>query len=159
MQVIEEPARRERKTEERFQIKSKRFLVAAHTKSRNDGRDAMKQPRREFLLFGGIVLSSVACGVQLDALGQSRKMPSPPEAAETTPPTSGNAGSRASQRALLQQHEKDFRESLAKLSERVQELKAEIEQLHSADIFSVKIYRQASDIERFAKQLKTLAKG
>jgi hypothetical protein len=59
----------------------------------------------------------------------------------------------------LQQHEKDFRESLAKLSERVQELKAEVEQLHCSDIFSVKIYKQASDIEHLAKQLKTLAKG
>jgi uncharacterized membrane protein YccC len=78
------------------------------------------------------------CGGQLDALGQSRKMPSPPEAAETTPTASSNAGSRASQRALLQQHEKGFRESLAKLSERVQELKAEIEQLHSSDIFPLR---------------------
>jgi hypothetical protein len=43
-------------------------------------------------------------------------MPSPPEAAETTPTASDNAGSPASQRALLQQHEKGFRESLAKLS-------------------------------------------
>jgi hypothetical protein len=134
-------------------------LIAAHLKIRNDGRDAMKQPRREFLFFGGVVLSGVMCGVQLDAPGQSRKMPSPPEAAATSPPASGNVGNRASQRALLQQHEKDFRESLAKLSERVQELKAEIEQLHSSDIFSVKIYKQASDIERLAKQLKTLAKG
>jgi hypothetical protein len=86
-------------------------------------------------------------------------MPSPPQPAETTAPASGNTDSRVSQRALLQQHEKDFRESLAKLSERVQKLKAEVEQLHSSDIFSVKIYKQANDIERLAKQLKTLAKG
>ena len=104
-------------------------------------------------------MSGVVCGGQLDALGQSRKMPSPPEAAETTPTASGNAGSRASQCALLQQYENGFRKSLARLSERVRELKAEIEQLHSSDIFSVKIYKQASDIERLAKQLKTVAKG
>jgi hypothetical protein len=78
------------------------------------------------------------CGGQLDVLGQSRKMPSPPEAAETTPTASGNAGSRASQRAPLQQHKNGFRESLAKLSERVQELKAGIEQLHSSDIFPLR---------------------
>ena len=119
----------------------------------------MRQPRREFLVFGGVVLSGVVCGGQMDAPDQSRKMPSPPEAAETTPTASGNAGSRASQRALLQEYEKGFRESLAKPSERVQELKEEIEQLHSSDIFSVKIYKQASDIERLAKQLKTVAKG
>jgi len=147
MQMIEAPAGQERKTQERV------------TKSVNDGRDAMKQSRREFLFFGGMVWSGVVCGVQLDALGQSRKMPSPPQAAETTSPVSGNADSQVSQRVVLQQHEKDFRESLAKLSERVQELKVEVEQLHSSDVFSVKIYKQASDIERLAKQLKTLAKG
>jgi len=38
-------------------------------------------------------------------------------------------------------------------------LKAEIEQLHSSDIFSVKIYKQTSEIERIAKQLKNLAKN
>jgi len=59
----------------------------------------------------------------------------------------------------LQQHEKGFRESLAKLSERVQEIKGEIEQLHPSDIFSVKLYKQVSDIERLEKQLKTVAKG
>jgi hypothetical protein len=79
------------------------------------------------------------CGGQLDVLGQSRKMPSPPEAAETTPTASGNAGSRASQRAPLQQAQK-WLPGIAgkKLSERVQELKAGIEQLHSSDIFPLR---------------------
>jgi hypothetical protein len=71
-------------------------------------------------------------------------------------PATPVAGHRSAR--FLQQHEKSFRESLAKLSERVQELKAEVEQLHSSDIFSVKIYKQASDIERLAKQLKTWQK-
>jgi hypothetical protein len=44
----------------------------------------------------GVVLSGVVCGGQMDALGQSRKMPSPPEAAETTPTASGNAISQES---------------------------------------------------------------
>ena len=41
----------------------------------------------------------------------------------------------------------------------VNELKQEIDQLHRSDIFSVKIYKQTSEIERLAKQLKTLAKS
>ena len=44
-------------------------------------------------------------------------------------------------------------------AKRVSPRKEEVEQLHSADIFSVKIYKETGAIERLAKQLKTLAKG
>ena len=72
---------------------------------------------------------------------------------------SGTTGNRVPQRAILQQHEKEFRESLATLFERVNELKAEVEELRSTDIFSVKIYKQTSEIEHLAKQLKNLARN
>jgi uncharacterized protein YlxW (UPF0749 family) len=86
-------------------------------------------------------------------------MPSPPEPAETEPHAAGSTGRTPSQPALLQQHEREFRESLASLSERVNELKKEVAELHSSSIFSVKIYKQSSEIERLAKQLKNLAKS
>jgi cell division protein FtsN len=86
-------------------------------------------------------------------------MPSPPEPAETEPHAANSTGRTPSQRAVLLQHERDFRESLTSLSERVNELKAEVAELHSSDIFSVKIYKQSSEIERLAKQLKNLAKS
>jgi isopropylmalate/homocitrate/citramalate synthase len=86
-------------------------------------------------------------------------MPSPPEAADPRQNVPENANIRPSVRAVVQQHEKEFRDSLASLSERVSQLKEEIEQLHSADIFSVKIFKETSEIERLAKQLKTLAKS
>ena len=70
-----------------------------------------------------------------------------------------STGRTTSQRALLQQHEREFRESLASLSERVNELNEEVAELHSSSIFSVKIYKQSREIERLAKQLKNLAKS
>ncbi len=119
----------------------------------------MRQPRREFLFFGGIIFAGAMCGARLNAYGQSRKMPNPPPPAETNPTMSGTTSNRVPQRAILQQHEKEFRESLATLFERVNELKVEVEELHSADIFSVKIYKQTSEIEHLAKQLKNLARN
>jgi len=86
-------------------------------------------------------------------------MPSPPEPAETEPHAASATGRTPSQRALLQQQEREFRESLASLSERVNELKEEVAELHSSSIFSVKIYKQSSEIARLAKQLKNLAKS
>jgi hypothetical protein len=82
----------------------------------------MKQITSRILVFRSNCIVRRVCDVQLDGLGQSRNMPSPRQPAKTTSPASGNADSRVSQRAVLQQHEKDFRESLAKLSERAQEL-------------------------------------
>jgi hypothetical protein len=117
----------------------------------------MENLRRQFLCSVGAAFTAEICGMRLNAPPQSRKMPAPPEPAEAH--AAGTTSSRVSQRAALQQHEKEFRESLAALSERVNELKAEVEQLHSFDIFSVKIYKQTSEIEHFAKQLKNLARS
>jgi hypothetical protein len=70
-----------------------------------------------------------------------------------------NSSVRISQRAILQQREKTFRESLMALPERVNQLKQEVEALQSSDVFSVRIYKEAGEIEHLAKHLKTLAKG
>jgi hypothetical protein len=119
----------------------------------------MKEPRRQFLLSAAAVFSGAIWGVRLGAYPQRRGMPSPPEAADPRQNAPENANGRPSLRAVVQQHEKEFRDSLASLSERVSQLKEEVEQLRSADIFSVKIYKETSEIERLAKQLKTLAKS
>jgi hypothetical protein len=41
----------------------------------------------------------------------------------------------------------------------VSELKVEVEELHLVDIFAIKIYKQTSEIEHLAKQLKNLARN
>jgi hypothetical protein len=119
----------------------------------------MRKPRRQFLWCAGAVFSSAICGISLRAQVRQRHMPTPPPAAEPGQNQPANSSGKVSQRAALQQHEKEFRDSLASLSERVNELKLEVQQLHSTDIFSATIYKQASEIEHLAKQLKSLAKG
>jgi polyhydroxyalkanoate synthesis regulator phasin len=86
-------------------------------------------------------------------------MPVPPAPADPQQNAPENSNIRNSQRAILQQREKTFRDSLEALSERVNQLKQEVQALHSSEVFSVRIYKQAGEIERLAKQLKTLAKG
>lgn len=119
----------------------------------------MNEPRRQFLCYAGAIFSGAMCGIRLQAQPQSRKMPSPPDPAQTEPRPTDHSNDRISQRAVLQQHGKQFRDSLASLAERVSQLKEEVEELHSAEIFSVKIYKQTSEIERLAKQLKSLARN
>jgi len=62
------------------------------------------------------------------------------------------------QRAQLKLNEKEFRESLASLYDRVGELKQDVETTHTADVFSLKIYKQTGEIEHLAKKLRSLAK-
>ena len=119
----------------------------------------MREPRRQFLRGAGAVISSTICGMSLRAEARQRHMPTPPPAADPTQNQHDISSGKVSQRAVMQQHEKEFREALAGLTEQVSRLNLEMQQAHPSDIFSVKIYKQTSEIEHLAKQLKTLAKG
>ena len=65
---------------------------------------------------------------------------------------------QVSQRAQLKLNEKEFRESLASLYQRVSDLKQDLDSMHTAEIFSVKVYKQTGEIEHLAKRLRSLAK-
>jgi hypothetical protein len=116
----------------------------------------MTNLRRQFLWCIGAAFTLGFCG---SILPQSPKMPTPPEPAGTDPRLSTPTGHGSSQRALLQPHEREFRESLAQLSERVDDSKAEVQRLQASGLFSVKIYKPSSEIEHLAKQLKNLARS
>jgi hypothetical protein len=66
--------------------------------------------------------------------------------------------SRNAKRTRLQAQEKQFRETMAQLFTKVNELKTQVDGLHSNDVFSVAVFRQTQEIEKLAKQLKTYAK-
>jgi hypothetical protein len=118
----------------------------------------MSERRREFLLCAGIVLSGTVLGGHLSPQAP-RHMPNPPQPAAPGPNGPNQPNNRLPQSAMVREHEKAFRDCLAALSGRVDQLKKEVESLHSSDVFSVTIYKQSSEIEKLAKQLKTLAKG
>jgi len=109
--------------------------------------------RREFLRY----MSVAFCGGSLLEVQQRSKFPSPPR------PTDPNRSSplsdpQALHRAQLKVNEKEFRESLASLFDRVSELKQDMETTNTAEVFSVKVYKQTGEIEHLAKKLRSLAK-
>lgn len=86
-------------------------------------------------------------------------MPDPPQPAgpsETEQPVSGP---RIDPRAIMQRHEKDFRESLNELYEKVRELKTQADNTPTSEIFSVKIYDETKEIEKLAKQVRSRARN
>ena len=113
-------------------------------------------PRRRFIKYIGVA-GSLVCSGSLLAAQQRHKFPSPPAPAD--PNRNSTFGDpQMLQRAQLKLNEKEFRESLANLYDRVSELKQDVETTHTADVFSLKIYKQTGEIEHLAKKLRSLAK-
>ncbi len=83
----------------------------------------------------------------------------PPPPAEPQDAENPVDTSRITQRARLQAQEKEFRETMARLFAKVQDLKAQVDALHSSDIFSIAIFKQTQEIEKLAKQLKNYARA
>ena len=113
--------------------------------------------RRDFLRYLGIASSLAIAGGRF-AAQQKHKFPDPPSPADPNAGIAQPGDVQASQRAQLKLNEKEFRESLANLYQRVSELKQDMEAMHTADIFSVKVYKQTGEIEHLAKKLRSLAR-
>lgn len=114
--------------------------------------------RRDFLKYAGVA-GSLAVSGALFAVQKRRKFPEPPSAADPgANSTTSTEAQAASQRAQLKSNEKEFRESLASLYARVSELKQDLETMHTADVFSLKVYKQTGEIEHLAKKLRSLAR-
>lgn len=113
--------------------------------------------RRDFLKCMGAAGSLAVSGTLL-AVQQKHKFPEPPSAADPNSTTASASDPQLSQRAQLKLNEKEFRESLASLYQRVTELKQDMETTHTAEVFSLKVYKQTGEIEHLAKKLRSLAK-
>jgi len=118
----------------------------------------MMELRRSFLRLLAAALAGSVGGGSLAFQEKRRSMPEPPTPAAPEETRREAGDPQASQRAQLKLNEKEFRESLAHLYDRVRELRQDLESLHTADIFSVKVYKQTDEIEHLAKRLKSLAR-
>jgi hypothetical protein len=82
--------------------------------------------------------------------------PVPADAQDTEAPSDESKNVR---RAQLRAQEKEFRDTMMQLFTRVNDLKAQLDSIHTSDVFSVAIFRQAQEIEKLAKRLKNYAKA
>jgi hypothetical protein len=81
--------------------------------------------------------------------------PNPPEPAEK--PDSAKPDS-TTVRVDLRAQEKELRETLDQLFAKVSDLKMQLDQLQTASVFSVPVFKQTQEIEKLAKRLKGYAK-
>lgn len=113
--------------------------------------------RRDFLKYAGCA-GSLAVSGGLIAAQTRHKFPEPPTAADPSSTNEQPGDPQSAQRVQLKLNEKEFRDSLSSLFQRVSELKQDIEAMHTADVFSLKVYKQTGEIEHLAKKLRSLAK-
>lgn len=110
-------------------------------------------------------LSSLAATGMLIALLQqpptpirprAEPMPAHPEPAQKLP--TGPQHKSNKNPAALVAHEQDLRDATDQLLVKVQEFRAQLDGTHTADVFSVGMYKQTQEIEHLAKLLKSRAK-
>ena len=118
----------------------------------------MLSSRREFL-------SSLAASGMFTALQQqpptpirprAEPMPEHPEPAQKLPTQQARA--HKNDQSALVAHEKELRDVTDQLLIKVQEFRAKLDGTHTADVFSVGMYKATEEIEKLAKQLKTRAR-
>ncbi len=118
----------------------------------------MSNSRRTFL-------SSLAASGMLAALQQqpptpirprAEPMPEHPEPAERLPTQQARA--HKSDPSALVAHEKELRDATDQLLIKVQEFRSKLDGAHTAEVFSVGMYKATEEIEKLAKQLKTRAR-
>jgi hypothetical protein len=83
----------------------------------------------------------------------------PPEPAEKHDTEKSVDNSKNSQRAQLQAQEREFRKTMDLLFTKVRDLKLQLDQIHTSEIFSLAVFKQTQEIEKLAKQLKNHAKA
>jgi len=120
----------------------------------------MLDTRRCFLRnLAGVSGSLLLLQTQPPIPAPRRRTPvDPPEPAEKQDAENPAGNSKNTQRAQLQAQEKEFRETMDRLFTKVRDLKLQLDQFHTSEIFSVAVFKQTQEIEKLAKQLKNRAK-
>jgi hypothetical protein len=119
----------------------------------------MVDSRRSFLL--SLAATGMLTGLQQQPptpiRPRTEPMPEHPEPAQKLP-TGPLHKASANNPAALVAHEKELRDATDQLLIKVQEFRAQLDGTHTADVFSVSMYKQTEDIEKLAKLLRNRAK-
>jgi hypothetical protein len=135
----------------------------------------MNKQHRVFLaglcsLVVGTAAELIASRAWAAPLGPQKKMPSPPTPSDTfgdPPPQNAPAASfpgpnldpRVDPKQILQHNDSQIHDNVEKLYFLAAELKAEVEKTDSQNVLSLAMVQKCEQIEKFAKQIRNLAKG
>lgn len=118
----------------------------------------MLESRRSFLSSFTATSAMVFLAPQAPpTIHQPITMPPKPDPGSTLPPGQKKNTNKNNPAALVA-HEKELLETTDQLLVKVQEFRAKLDGTHTADVFSVDMYKKTEDIEKLAKQLRNRAR-
>jgi hypothetical protein len=119
----------------------------------------MQESRRSFLSSFAVAGAAALLQQQPPTPIRPRNEPLPehPQPAERLP-SNQPSNAHKNDPAALVAHEKELRETTDQLLIKVQEFRAKLDGTHTADVFSVGMYKATEEIEKLAKQLKSRAR-
>jgi hypothetical protein len=88
---------------------------------------------------------------------RTEPLPEHPEPGQKLPSNSQTRPGKTDASALVA-HEKELRDATDQLLIKVQEFRSQLDGTHTANVFSVNMYKQTEEIEKLAKLLRTKAK-
>lgn len=118
----------------------------------------MLDSRRSFLSSIAATSAIIVLAFQAPpTIHQPINMPPKPDPGATLPSGQKKNTNKSDQAALVA-HEKELRAATDQLLIKVQEFRTQLDGTHTADVFSVSMYKATEDIEKLAKQLKIKAR-
>jgi hypothetical protein len=122
----------------------------------------MHETRREFLRTMGTASSCFTLETIFPGQARYHPVPPPQPADPSEQETKGSPSAQdalALKRAQFAGNAKEFRKGVEKLYVLAGELKDEVSKTPTTSVFSLQMVKKTEEIEKLAKQLKTLAKG
>lgn len=116
----------------------------------------MSHSRRGFLGAAVTLVAASAFGAE-EQIGQQ----SPPPAAANFPEDSVSRipPRKPDPRAILKQNEQDIKKDVARLTEVVAELQKSLDDSDTKEVLSLDVVHKTDEIEKLAKQIRSLVKG
>jgi len=82
-----------------------------------------------------------------------------PGSARNNPPDDDESGPTPDPHAILKQNEKDIKKDMAELETLVSDLRKQVDTIDSSNVLSLDMVHNAEEIEKLAREIKTLARG
>jgi hypothetical protein len=129
------------------------------------GAMVMNKQKRVFLaLMASLTAGTIAELFTTRTWAQSRTptLPPQPEGSQNSPGApfpSPNIDPRTNPKDILKQNDSQIHDTVEKLYFLAADLKAEVEKTNSQNVLSLVMVQKCEQIEKFAKQIKNLAKG
>jgi hypothetical protein len=119
----------------------------------------MSHSRRGFLGAAATFVAASALGAEGQVGQPSPQGPQPqgphyPDDAETRIPSR-----KPDPRAILKQNERDIKKDVARLTEVVAELQKSLDDSDTKEVLSLDVVHKTDEIEKLAKQIRSLVKG